>query len=188
MSHFLKEVAWKNSFELLIDTQIFAKNIILKAAYNFLDLGYFFFRFDAHKNIVLEFYPKEWTKKLPETIIWDFSDELLAVYLRDTLERENKVIREAIVTKAINGPLDMQNFVSLDTDAQNNTQNNQIDFEKDIDEILREIENDPDLKINEEEIEKILREIEQETQSLKKPSIQVDIEALTDVKNMFKKK
>jgi len=29
---------------------------------------------------------------------------------------------------------------------------------------LREIENDPDLKINEEEIERILREIEEENQ------------------------
>jgi Ca2+-binding EF-hand superfamily protein len=94
--------------------------------------------------------------------------------LRDILERENKIIREAIVTKAINGPLDMQNFVSLDTDIT--SQSNQIDFDKDIDEILREIENDPDLKIDEEEIEKILKEIEEETQSMKKPNIQVNPE------------
>ena len=68
----------------------------------------------------------------------------------------------------------MQNFVSLDTDVT--SQNKQIDFDKDIDEILREIENDPDLKIDEEEIEKILKEIEQETESMKKPSIQINQE------------
>ena len=37
--------------------------------------------------------------------------------LRDKLEKDNKVIREAIVIKAINGPLDQTNFVTLDTDA-----------------------------------------------------------------------
>jgi CBS-domain-containing membrane protein len=52
--------------------------------------------------------------------------------------------------------------VSLDTDNQNG---NQIDFDKDIDEILKEIENDPELKIDEEEIERILKEIEEETAS-----------------------
>jgi CBS-domain-containing membrane protein len=40
-----------------------------------------------------------------------------------------------------------------------------IDFDKDIEDILREIENDPELKIDEEEIEKILREIEEEAAS-----------------------
>lgn len=84
------------------------------------------------------------------------------------------MIREAIVTKAINGPLDMQNFITLDTDTL--PQHHQIDFDKDIDEILREIENDPDLKVDESEIEKILQEIEQETAAMKKPSLQVNPE------------
>lgn len=185
MSQFLKEISLENGFELLIDTMIFPKDIILKAAYNFLDKGYFFFRFDEHKNIILECRKKTGVTLSSETILGEYSDELLAVYLRDTLERDNKVIREAIVTKAIHGPLDMQNFVSLDTDMT--SQKNQIDFDKDIDEILREIENDPDLKIDEEEIEKILKEIEQETGVLKKPNIQVNPEWLKDIKNMFQK-
>jgi CBS-domain-containing membrane protein len=64
-----------------------------------------------------------------------------------------------------------------------------IDFDKDIDEILKEIENDPDLKIDEEEIENILKEIEQETESeIQKPSISVKAEGIADAKNMFKKK
>ncbi len=185
MSIFLKEIPGENGFELMIDTSIFSKDIILKAAYNFLDRGYFFFRFDENKNIILECRKKAGVNIATENIIWEYSDELLSVYLRDTLERENKAIREAIVTKAINGPLDMQNFVSLDTDAI--AQTNEIDFDKDIDEILREIENDPDLKIDEEEIEKILKEIEQETESMKKPSIQINPEWLKDIKNMFQK-
>jgi len=71
----------------------------------------------------------------------------------------------------------MQNFVSLDTDS---TQKNEIDFDKDIDEILKEIENDPDLKIDEEEIENILKEIEEETQSeAQKPKVTVDPSAIS---------
>jgi CBS-domain-containing membrane protein len=88
------------------------------------------------------------------------------------------------VTKAINGPLDMQNFVTLDTDT---SQQNEIDFDKDIDEILRDIENDPDLQIDEQEIENILKEIEAET-AANKPKIIVDAESIGNVKDMFKKK
>jgi len=59
MKGFLESNIEEGQFELLIDTQIFSKDIILKAAYNFLDLGYFFFRFNTDKNIVLQFHPKE---------------------------------------------------------------------------------------------------------------------------------
>ena len=36
-----------------------------------------------------------------KSLIGEFSDELLAVYLRDKLEKDNKVIREVIVQKAL---------------------------------------------------------------------------------------
>lgn len=78
----------------------------------------------------------------------------------------------------------MQNFVSLDTDK--NTSDDQIEFDKDIDDILKEIENDPDLKIDEEEIEKILKEIDSWSDH-QKPSIKLDTSALNEAKNMFKK-
>jgi len=186
MSHFLKEIVKSKSFELLIDTGIFPKDIILKASYNHLDTGYFFFKLDNNWNIILEFTLKEWVDKKVETLIWEFSDELLDVYLRDKLEKDNKIIRETIVTKAISGPLDTQNFVTLDTDV---SQQNEIDFDKDIDEILKEIENDPDLKIDEEEIENILKEIEEETESeIRKPEIKIDPNSVENVKDMFKKK
>ncbi len=184
MSKFLQEVIIWKRFELLIDTKIFPKDIILKAAYNSLDKGYFFFKFDSSGNIILEFTAKNGIDIEPSVIIWEFSDELLDVYLRDVLEKDNKIIRETIVTKAINGPLDMQNFVTLDTDT---SQQNEIDFDKDIDEILRDIENDPDLQIDEQEIENILKEIEAET-AANKPKIIVDAESIGNVKDMFKKK
>lgn len=186
MDSFLKKTLDGEKFELVIDVNIFHKDVILKAAYNFLDKWYFFFGLDDSENIILQFSPKDGIDIPSETIIGEFSDELLAVYLRDRLEQDNKVIREAIVNKAINGPLDVNNFVTLDT--ENNVEQNQIDFDKDIDDILKEIENDPDLQIDEEEIEAILREIEEETQNASKPTISVNPESVGEAKNMFKNK
>ncbi len=184
MTEFLKkEVKW-NCFELSIDGAIFEPIIVMKAAYMFLDQGYFFFKKWANTSIILQFTPKDGIKTKPETIIWDYSDELLNVYLRDRLEKENKTIREFIVQSAINNAIDQKNFVSIDT---NNGQKsgNQIDFDKDIDDILREIENDPDLKIDEAEIAKILKEIEEETQSEIKNTTVLDPKKVKDAKKQF---
>ena len=191
MEAFLKEtIKWKQ-FELIIDINIFSKDIALKAAYQFLDRWYFFFKLDSDLNLLLQFTSREDNSEKPENIIADFSDELLAVYLRDNLEKENKDIREKIVWAAIANSLDSNNFVALDTNKQNwdNGEQNQIDFDKDIDEILKEIEEDPELKIDEEEIEKILKEIEEETESEieEKPQITVDPEAVKKAKEQFKK-
>ena len=187
MENFLNKIVDWNKFELLIDKNIFDKDIVLKAAYNFLDKWFFFFKLDSNWNIILVFTKREEIKEKSEEIIANFSDELIAVYLRDKLEKENKTIREAIVWTAIANSLDSNNFVNLNTN--NNVEQNQIDFDKDIDDILREIENDPDLKIDEEEIEKILREIEEETSSMEdeKPTFKVDPEAVKKAKEKFNK-
>ncbi|MDD2892110.1 MAG: hypothetical protein PHQ95_04035 [Candidatus Gracilibacteria bacterium] len=191
MIEFLKKNIENNRFELTIDTGLFNSQIVLKAAYNFLDRGYFFFGLDGEKSITLQFTPKEGVKETPESIIGDFSDELLSVLLRDMLEKDNKDIREKIVGAAIANSLDSKGFVELDTNRkQDNMQNNQIDFDKDIDEILREIENDPELKIDEAEIERILKEIEEETQSelLEKTTITLDVNAVKNAKENFQSK
>jgi CBS-domain-containing membrane protein len=67
-------------------------------------------------------------------------------------------------------------------------ENNKIDFDRDIDDILKEIENDPELKIDEEEIEKILREIEEETGNDiedNTPVIKLDTDAVKKAKENF---
>lgn len=184
MENFLVKKEWEK-FELLIDNNIFNKDIVLKAAYNFLDKAYFFFKLDKEKNIILQFVRKTWISESSETIIWEFSDELLSVYLRDKLEHDNKTIRETIVQAAIWNSLDTNNFVNFNTNNLN--EQNSIDFDKDIDEILREIENDPELKIDEAEIERILREIEEETSSIEieEPKIDLDTNNLKNVKEKF---
>jgi hypothetical protein len=45
----------------------------------------------------LQLTKKDDSKESLENIIADFSDELLSVYLRDKLEKDNKDIREKIV-------------------------------------------------------------------------------------------
>lgn len=195
MNEFIKkEVDW-DKFELLIDSKIFSKEIVLKAAYTFLDKWYIFFLLDEKKNIILQFNKKEWIKEKSENIIWDFSWELLNVYLRDKLEKDNKIIREKIISTAINSSLDSNNFVSIDTDNINNNDNNNnssIDFDKDIDEILKEIENDPDLKIDQEEIDRILKEIEEESEKYEEPKkeekITIDPKKVKNAKKKFQDK
>lgn len=188
MEKFLNIIIEWNKLELLIDTQIYPKDIVLKASFQYLDKWYFFFKYDDNKNLIVQFTKREEWMDL-ENLVWEFSDTLLETYLRDKLEKDNKTIRETIVEKAINWPLDYSNFVSLDTDAiTNNQEQKQIDFDKDIDEILREIENDPDLQIDEEEINKILKEIEEETESeIQKPKITIDPEAVKKAKMDFNK-
>jgi len=189
MEAFLKEIIDWKKFELIIDKNIFSKDIILKAAYQFLDRWYFFFKQDENWNILLQFTSRDDNNQEPKNIIADFSDELLATYLRDELEKENKDIREKIVWAAIANSLDANNFVAIDTDEQcRNQEQNQIDFDKDIDDILNEIENDPELKIDEEEIEKILKEIEEETENEivdDQLNITIDPEAVKKAKEKF---
>ena len=186
MENFIKkDIEW-NKIEFLIDKNLFSKDIVLKAAYNFLDKWYFFFKLDEYSNIIFQFTSKEGELAESDKIIWDFSDELLSVWLRDKLEHDNKEIREKIVWAAIWDSLDSRGFIEIDTDRKNdNWEQNQIDFDKDIDEILREIENDPELKIDEEEIERILREIESETSLIETEDskITLDPNNLKDVKS-----
>ena len=192
MVEFLRKELHSDTFELLIDSRIFLPDIVLRAAYNFLDRGYFFFKLDTEGNTILQFTKKDGTAESGESIINTYSDELLNVYLRDKLEKENKTIRELIVGAAISNSLDPERFVSIDTDRKNEYEDsdkgsNMIDFNKDIDEILREIENDPDLKIDEAEIERILKEIEEETQSerISEPNIIIDPNKVQDAKKKF---
>lgn len=189
METFLNEIIEWEKFELLIDTKIFDKDIILKSAYNFLDRWYFFFKIDNNWNIILQFTKRDDNLESPKQIISDFSDELLSVLLRDNLEKNNKLIREKIVSTALWNSIDSTWFVSIDTEKKDDYNDNQIDFDRDIEDILKEIENDPDLKIDEEEIEKILREIELETNEELNQEIKInlDIQEVKKQKKKFKK-
>lgn len=99
-----------NRLELLVDGAIFPVPIAMKAAYTFLDRCYFFFKKDG-ENTVVQIHPKENQRWSGETFAMEYSDELIATLLRDTLEKENKTIRETIVKRALSSYLDEANFV-----------------------------------------------------------------------------
>lgn len=182
MQHFLSKNIENGRMELLIDTSIFSQNIAMKAAYTFLDRAYFFFH-STQEWLLVQITPKSSETWDAEKFALEYSDELLAYYLRVQVETENKVVRETIVHRALGSYADLPNFVSIEANAP---QKWQIDFDRDIDEILKDIENDPDLQIDEEEIQRILAEIEAETQALKKPKL--DPNKLKDVKKNFSRK
>lgn len=188
MENFLKEIIKWEKFELLIDSNVFSKDIILKTAYLFLDRWYFFFKYDLNWNFILQFSKKNENTELPENIINEFSSELISVYLRDRLEKDNKVIREAIVTKAIAWPLDLNNFVSFDSEElQKNREKNEINFQEDLEEIISELKNDPNLDINEDELKNILKEVNDELTEIEKPKIVIDKDSISKIKKNFNK-
>ncbi len=181
MTPFLSVSSDSDRVELLIDTQLFSSVIAMKAAYMLLDRAYFFF-FTRPDGLIVQITPKAWQDWDAERFAREYSDELLAYALRVRVELENKEVRETIVRRALGSYADLPNFTSVEPTSQKW----QIDFDKDIDEILREIENDPELKIDEEEINRILAEIEAETKELQKPKL--DLNKLKDVKKNFQHK
>lgn len=196
METFVKEIIEGNKFELVIDSSLFSKEIVFKSAFLFLDKWYFFFKKDFDGNIVLQFTKKDWVKDEPKVIIWDFSNELLNNILREKLFQENKEIRTEIITSSIQNSLreaELPNsWRGYEVSGQEyfegtSQQNNEIDFDKDIDDILKEIESDPDLKIDEAEIEKILKEIEEESMSEEIPEVSINMDGLKKAKKQFDK-
>lgn len=184
MIEFLRKSAEAGRFELLVDAAVFPEPVVLKSAYNLLDKGYFFFRREG-TDVVVQAKAKDGSGLTGETLLGEFSDALLDFKLRDALERDNKAIREAIVGAALGNALDSRNYLAgIKADAAAPAA--QIDFDKDIDQILKEIENDPELKIDQGEIDKILKEIEAESAAAPKPALTIDPKAVADAKKKFK--
>jgi His-Xaa-Ser system protein HxsD len=175
MQTFLKTEQDGNRVEFLVDTNIFSLSSILKASYMFLDVAYFFFRKDEQGNVVVQVTRKGDTGIAPESLIRDYSDELLATVLRENLERDNKEIRETIVKTALGGYADVRGHTSVNT---NQYSQNLIDFDKDI-------ESDPDLQIDQAEIDAVLKEIESSESKRKNGSVTIDPNKVKDAKAKF---
>ena len=117
MTTFLSQDTNNNRLELIVDSTLFSYPIAMKAAYSFLDRAYFFFH-TKEQDLLVQIHPKEGEDWSAEKFALEYGDELLATLLRDTLEQENKTIREMIVTTAIGNSLDTRGFVSIDTTHQ----------------------------------------------------------------------
>lgn len=169
-----KDISW-NKFELIIDTKIFSKDIILKTAYNFLDIWYFIFSYEG-KNIKMQCQTKNSENISSEQLILNFCDEILNVYLREKIENENKELRNIIISTALKGSIDSDNFVEIPTSD---------DTENDIEKLLKDLENDPELMIDEKEIQKLINQIKIE-ETNKNQWIILDINNINNVKDKFK--
>jgi His-Xaa-Ser system protein HxsD len=184
MEKFINVESEGNKVEMLIDTNVFPKEIAMKATYSFLDRGYFFFKL-VDGNLLVQCESKEENFD-SEKMVKEYSDELLAFLLRDNLEKENKTVRDTIITTALNSAYDPNGFANREVDEMI-LDGEQIDFDKDIDDIISEIENDPDLQFDDDEISSIISEIENESE-IEKPKIVLDPNSLKDAKKVFQDK
>lgn len=185
MYQFIKKWEEKGIFELEIDLMIFSKEVIMKASFQYLDNAYFFFKKWENHAFIVQGKMKVSQKMDIETLLYEFSDTLLEVELREKIEKQNKVIRESIINAAL---------VWLNTPIVTEWQQSfepTLDFDKDIESIIKDIENDPELQIDEEEIQKMLDDLQAENESPKSEKIQltIDKEWIEQAKkNIFKKK
>ena len=140
--NFLNKI-WDWKYEFIIDWTIFPIDVILKTSYNFLDKGYFYFK-KNDSDVILQFSKKPQIKMKSEKILNDYSDELLNNYLRHKIEKENKIVRESIVKKALLWISWIANEDAI------------------WDIILNEIRKDPQINIEDEEISNILSSIKKE--------------------------
>ena len=127
------------SVEFSIDLNVFPLNVCLRSVYTFLDRWYFYFEKDLTGNkLIVKSVSKNENKWSSEKLLSDLSDELLATTLRESLERDNKTIRDAIVMKAL---WSMEDHWVETSEEKLKKEESYLDFSKDVDSLLKEIEN-----------------------------------------------
>jgi His-Xaa-Ser system protein HxsD len=84
---------------LRVDTNLYARESLFRACYQFTDRGYFFLRPDGDHAIVVELRPKPSSPPIDE-VTGEFSNELLSQQVRTDISRETRAIREMIVAQA----------------------------------------------------------------------------------------
>lgn len=82
-----------------------------------------------------------------EQIVKDFSDELLNVHLRMNIDNRALGLRDLIADAAIFSSYDPTHYIESKP---------QRDLDAEIDSILQDLENDPDLSMDEKEIRSML--------------------------------
>jgi len=131
-----------------VDSTIFDNTCVFKTAYLFLDSAYFFFYQDK-KGLIVQCTLKPETEESAKDILGKFSNELLNTLLREKLAKENKKIRETIMTAAIQHSLREAVFYEDE------------DVEEDILRSQKGVRETPDMT-NTKSIDDILKEIEEE--------------------------
>lgn len=130
---FVKMMAEGREAEFTLDADVYSKSAILKTAYLFLDRGYFLFA-NAPEGFAVRCKTKR-ADDSAEDLAGDFANELLNTVLRETVALENRAIRETIYSGALAHCFREPEELSCKTSPA-------PALEKDLDQILKEIENE----------------------------------------------
>ena len=171
MSYLTKLNEWPYEVELLVDWKIFKEQVVLKAMYELVDKVYMFIKKDWDDYKIL-FKLKPDIKEEIEDIVNSFWEELVFHRLRYDLDKKYWKLKEKIIETALGFWLSLDDL-KQDLDEimdkikelpinQWNNNTSDIDQPKSIDDIIAEIENDPDFQDDKDEIISILKEIEEE--------------------------
>ena len=84
---------------LRVDTNLYARESLFRACYQFTDQCYLFLRPDGEHTVLVELRGRRASPPLSE-VIGEFANELLNQQVRTDISRETRAIREMIVAQA----------------------------------------------------------------------------------------
>ena len=180
MHNFIRKEIDGNKLELLVDTNFFSKDVLMKTSYLFIDRWTFFF-LEENWKYILQFEAKDDLNIDLEEIYKEFSNELLTTYLRDKVEKENQEIRQIIFREAFTSSIDPKNYIEKEIDFKDDDINNEID------DLIAEVENDPELEINEEEIRRMIEEVKNQNNEELDDTLKIDLDWIKKAKEKFNK-
>src|SRR5947208_1415035 len=88
-----------NCAEVVVNVELYTREVIFRACYKFTDRSYLFLRPGENATIVIEVQPKT-EEDNPDRVIGDLKNELIDQRVRADLARETQSIRELIVAQA----------------------------------------------------------------------------------------
>ena len=88
--------------EIIVKKELYTLSSAMKAAYNYIDEAYIFFKEIDENTYTIEFEIKNFNSDL-EILIKNFKNELLHEKIRENISLETKNIRELILARALYG-------------------------------------------------------------------------------------
>ncbi len=169
MQQFIKKTQkWPYEVEMMVDGKIFPEKVILKAMYELVDKVYMFIK-TKWNDYIVQFKLKSEVEEDLDAIVYSFGEELVFHRLRYDLDRKYWKLKEKIIETALWFGLSLEDIkkdlgevMEKLKQLPSNQWQPQQEQPKSIDEIIKEIENDPDFADDKDEIISILKEIEEE--------------------------
>ena len=153
---------------MIVDGKIFNDKVVLKAMYELVDKAYMFVK-AKDDDYIVQFKLKPNIEGKIDDVVNSFWEELVYHKLRYDLDRKYWKLRERIIETALGFGLTLEDMKRDLDEVMNklkelplNRSNTQEEQPKSIEDIIKEIENDPDFADDKDEIIAILKEIEEE--------------------------